>query len=231
MKSRALIGFVVAVDLAALAVLAALPPAGLGDRPGTLLLLIGLAGLAGVRPVRLPGLRHEITATHPFIFLALAALGPMPAALVAVAGVVGAAVGRKGPGPATIRFVFNLGAVCLSSVAASGAFLALGGRPDQTLVSLMLPLAAATVAYFVANTGLAAAAIALEKRQAFFSTWQVCFGWTAVSYFAGLALAAAMFAVLEVLVPWVLVLGLTSCWLLVLFYRAHAATLRASAIR
>lgn len=226
MKSRTLLSFVLAVDLSALIVLAVLPAGALGEQLTTLLLLVGLAALAGAHPVHIPTLRHEITASHPFIFLALATVGPLAAALVAMAGVVGAAVGRKGRLPLTIHLVFNLGTVVLSTVAASGAFLVAGGNPGQAVHTLIFPLVAATATYFIANSGLVAAVIALEKRQGLFSTWRTSFVWTATPFATGLTLAIAMLAVLETSMLWVLVLSLAPCWLMLMCYRAHANTLR-----
>ena len=222
---RTLVAYVVAVNVAALAALTALPAASLDGQVLTVLLLAGLAALLGSRSIGLPGLKSEINATHPFIFFALAALGVGAAAVVALTGVIAAALGRERR-PTPIHLVFNLGAVLLSTVAASGAFRALGGHPDQDLVSLMPPLAGATVAFFFVNTGLVAAAISLDKHQPLFSTWRGYFLWTSVSYATGLSLAFAMLAVLDAMVPWGLVLGLPPCWLLVMFYRQRAANLR-----
>ena len=214
--------FVLAVDIAALVVLAMLPTAGLRDRPGMLVVLIALTAVAGARPVRIPASKIEMTPTHPFIFVALAALGPMPAVLAGLAGVAGAAVGG-GRRPAAIRAAFNLGAVALSSAAASGAFLALRGDAVGDLGALMLPLAAAAVAFFIANTGLVTAAIAIEKRQGYFMTWKNTFSWTPWSYVTGLTLAVAMLAVLDASIAWGFLLVILPCWMLVLFYRSHAA--------
>ncbi len=222
MKSRSLISFVLAVDVSALIVLALLPAGALDGRLSTLLLLVALAILAGARPVSIPHLRHEVTASHPFIFLALATAGPFAAALVAMAGVVGAAGGRKRRLPLTIHFVFNLGAVVLSAAAASVLFLVAGGRPGQAVPSLIFPLSAATAAYFMTNSGLVAGAIAVEKRQGLFSTWRTSFVWMAAPFATGLTLAIAMLAVMEIGTLWVLVLSLPPCWLMVMYYRAYA---------
>ena len=226
MKSRALISFVFAVDVSALIVLALLPAGALGEQLSTLLLLVGLATLAGARPVHIPSLRHEVTVSHPFIFLALATVGPLAAALVAMAGVVGAALGRRGRRSLTIHFVFNLGTMVLSTAAAAGAFLLAGGRPGQALHSLIFPLVAATAAYFIANSGFVAAVIALEKRRGLFSTWRTSFVWTATPFATGLTIAIAMLAVLDISLLWVPVLSLPPCWLLLMYQRAHANTLR-----
>lgn len=193
-----LLALVLAVDAAAVVALAALPAEGLRERAGTMLLLAVLTALAGARPVRIAALRTEVTATHPFILCALATAGPQAAGLVALTGVLGAAAGqtkrRKG-----IRFAFNLGAVVLSAALASWAFLFVGGTPGDRVATLIGPLMAATVAYFFANTGLVAAVIALEKGQRFTATWKRSFGWTTVSYFAGLTLAVGLLVVLETL--------------------------------
>jgi hypothetical protein len=220
MKSRTVILFVVAVSVTAMAALATMPVDDLRDRLGTLLPLVALSVTAGAFRVRLPSLRLEMAPIHPCILVGLAALGPTAAALIGLAGVVGGLFGRA---PAAIRFVFNLGNVALSTAAASWVFLALGGRPTHSLEALMLPLSAATAAYFVVNTGLVAGAVALEKRQALFSTWKRSFLWSAWTYPAGLSLAVAVVALLDVSVPWALALAVPPGWLLVLFYRAHGA--------
>ena len=71
--SDSLRAMILAVDAAALAALVTLPLAGLREQLGIALLLAGLAALAGARPVRIAGLRTEVTATHPFVLCALAA--------------------------------------------------------------------------------------------------------------------------------------------------------------
>jgi hypothetical protein len=220
-------GLVLAVDVAAVAALITLPAAGMWDPPGTILLLLALAAASGFYPVRLPFLKLEMTATHPFILVALAALGPVAAALVGLAGIIGGAIGR-GRSTAAFRLAFNLGAVTLCVAASSWAFLAAGGHPGQTLSALFFPLSVATVTYFFANTGLVAAAIALEKRQSYFATWAQTFLWTPLSYLMGLTLAILMLAVLKVSVMWAVVLVIPACLLLVLFYRARAARAPAS---
>ena len=229
MKPRvALRAFVIAVVVAAALALVSLPRTDLLERTGLLLLLVGLGAVAAVRPVNFPGLKIEMIPTLPVILVGLGALGPMAAVLISLAGVVGAAIGQGRP-PVPIRFAFNLGAVTLSTAAAAGAFFLFGGGHGQGLAILILPLCAATAAYFVANTGLLSAAIALEKRQAFIFTWRTSFSWSPVSYLCGFALAIAVLAVIDSIAVWALVFGLPMCWLLTAFYRGHAATALARA--
>jgi hypothetical protein len=223
-RRLALRAFVVAVVVAAALALVALPRSDILARPGLLWVLVGLGALAAVRPVRLPGLRIEMIPTLPVILVGLAALGPMAAVLIGLAGVAGAAVGR-GRLPVPIHLVFNLAAVTLSAAAAAGAFLLTGGGLGQELTALIMPLFAATAAYFVANTGLPSAAIALDKRQAFMLTWRKSFSWSPISYLCGFALAVALLAAIDSIAVWALVFGIPMCWLLTASYLSHASTL------
>ncbi len=208
------------VTATALPVVAATTAFDRSVRGDALLLLVALAALAGANPVRISALRCELTATHPAIFCALAALGPSAAILTAVAGVVGAAVARRGKLP-SLRLAYNLAAVSLAAALAAWAFHALGGRAGQPLRTILVPLAGAATVYFLANSGLVAAAIALEMRRSFAASWTSSLSWTVPSYFTGLTIAAVLLLVLESLGPRGLVLGIPPIWLLAAFYRAH----------
>jgi signal transduction histidine kinase len=120
-----------------------------------------------------------------------------------------------------MRTAFNLGAVTLSSAAASWAFLQVGGKVGGALWLSFGPLAAATAAYFLVNTGLVTIAIAYQQRTSMLEVWRESFQWTAVSYFTGLTLAAAMIVALQSWGLWVLALAIPPCWLLLAFYKAH----------
>src|SRR5688572_19882054 len=77
------------------------------------------------------------------------------------------------------KAIFNAGQNVLALAAAGGAFTLLGGRPlagEGTLAlsgpAMMLPWAAAIVTYFVVNTMLVSAAVALDAGRAVFVTWR-----------------------------------------------------------
>ncbi|HEX6851520.1 MAG TPA: ATP-binding protein [Candidatus Polarisedimenticolaceae bacterium] len=211
--------------IAALAVLAAASTwatwsSGGVDDPLATALVAALAALAGSRPVSIPAFRSSFTATHPFVFLALAGLGPLEAVLTAVAGVAGLLLGRKRP---TIghRFLFNVASVMLTATMASWAYGVAGGEPGGALLAEFWPLTAAAVVYFLANTGLLSIAISLERGSSFFDVWREGFLWSAASYFAGLSLATVLLALFEAFGAWSLALGIPPCWLLVAFYETH----------
>jgi signal transduction histidine kinase len=212
--------YVAGVDACALIALAV---ATGGDWPkdlGTFSLVAALAALAGLRPVRFARFKTELSATHPFVLLAVAVLGPLDAMLVAVVGLTGILV-RPGRRLDPMRTAFNLGAVTLASAAASAAFYATGGRVGGSLWVSFGPLAAATAGYFLVNTGLVTLAIAFQQRTPVMAVWRETFQWTTVSYFSGLTLAAVMIVALQAWGLWALALAIPPCWLLLAFYKAH----------
>ena len=218
--SRWLTPYVVGVVACALVALAIGTAQGWSGSGSTFALVAALAALAGARPVRFARFKTELTATHPFVLLAVAVLGPVEAMIVALVGLTGVII-RPGRRLNLLRTAFNLGAVVLSSGAAACAFLACSGQVGGSFWVSFGPLAAATAAYFLVNTGLVTVAIAFQQRTPFVAVWRESFQWTAVSYFTGLTLAAAMMAALEGWGPWVLALAIPPCWLLLAFYRAH----------
>ncbi len=187
---------------------------------GTLSLVAALAALAGLRPVSFPRFKTELSATHPFVLLAVAVLGPLEAMIVAVVGLTGILV-RPGRRLDPMRTAFNLGAVTLASAAASWAFLLTGGKVGGSLWVSFGPLAAATAGYFLVNTGLVTVAIAFQQHTPVMAVWRETFQWTTVSYFTGLTLAAVMIVALQAWGLWALALGIPPCWLLLAFYKAH----------
>ena len=218
--SRWLTPYVVLVDVCALASLSAGTASGWGENTPIFVLVAALAALAGARPVRFPRFKTELTATHPFVLLAVAALGPLEAMIVGLVGLTGVLI-RPGRKLSILRTAFNLGSVVLAAAVAAWAYLSTGGVVGGSLWLSFAPLAAATAAYFLVNTGLVTLAITFQQRTPFLVVWRESFQWTAVSYFSGLTLAAGMLGALRAWGPWVLALAIPPCWLLLAFYRAH----------
>jgi hypothetical protein len=119
--SRWLRPFIASVDVCAVAALVTGVLAGWSGSPQTFALLAALAALAGARPVRFARFKTELTATHPFVLLAVAVLGPAEAMLVGLVGLTGVLI-RPGRPMRTDRTAFNLGAVCCAAAAAAWSF-------------------------------------------------------------------------------------------------------------
>jgi ABC-type nickel/cobalt efflux system permease component RcnA len=194
-----------------------LPAAGIAEQPGTLLVLASLAALVGFRPIRFGSGRFELTFTHPMILCALAALGPAAAAIVALSGVIGSALGRP-KRPAPQRLIFNVASVVLAIGAAAWAFQAVGGLHGDTLRAALAPLFAASIVYFLANTGLVAAVISLERHGSPLAVWRASFLGFAVGHFVGFTIACGLILFLQAVGPLGLLLGAPPCWILVGFY-------------
>lgn len=212
--------FVFAVNVGALICLWVTPVAELMAEPGRVLLLAALTALVGTRPVRLQSHGIQIAATHPFIFCTLAVAGPMPAIIVAVAGIIGAVVGHTKQRD-LVHVLFNIGAAILTTSLTAWIFTALGGVPGAPTLSLIPPLLAATAAYFLGNSGLVTSVIVLDKNSSFLETWTKTFRWTTVTYLAGMTLAVLMISMLDTIGPWGLALGIPPTWMILAFYRAN----------
>jgi signal transduction histidine kinase len=220
MKSRRLLAYVGLVNLLAVAIFVAMFDRHVESHWSGTFLLATLIALAGATPVRIPGLKSSVSATDPFVFTALAAYGPMPASIVAFAGVLGSTLARE-RNRQPRQVAFNLGNVVLSTGLAAVAYLAVGGTPGGPLHGQIWPLVVATTVYFFLNTGLVTGAIAMDTGRKFLATWRASGLWLAMSTYAGLTIAAGLLYLLEVAGPSGLALGVPPCWLLAAFYRSH----------
>jgi signal transduction histidine kinase/ActR/RegA family two-component response regulator len=219
-KTRRIRTFVLAIDSLALLVLAGM----LAFSPGIpwigMFVLATLVALAGATPVSIPALKVKVSATDPFVYTALAAFGPLTACMVALAGVIGAAMARDGSRK-PIQLAFNLGNVVLSAAVASGAYLLVGGVVGAPVPAQIWPLIVAATVNFLFNTGMVTVAIIIDTGNRFLETWVASGLWTAVSAYAGLTLSAGLLYMLELFGPTGLALGMPPCWLLAAFYRTH----------
>jgi len=230
--SRKLYAFVGAVNGAAMTAVLTLAPPVPGTRWGATLVVSALAALVGSRPVRLRSIGLQISPDHPLILYALAALGPAPALLASLASLAGSfAFGRRWKEP--VRYVFNAGAVVLTTVAAIWTFRALGGVPGGAVASLAGPVVGATAAYFLSNSILVSTAVSLEKGKPFLETWRASFQWTAATYAVGASLAVGVLYLVESAGLVAVVLAVPPAWMLVAFYQVYRDRLeeRTSRIR
>jgi hypothetical protein len=222
LERRSLLELVVAVDLAALCILASILLAGVGEQPAMLVLLGGLAAAVSMRPIRLRKLKLQVAPIDAFVLTALATLGPLAAILVGFLGNVAAAVGG-GRRKALPRFAFNSGATMLAVGTAWWVFWALAPATRQATVDLVFPLCAAASALYVVTSMLVAAPIAIERRRSYLTTLGSTLLWSAPHALLGLALALTMLFLLGFASIWTLLLAVIPCWLLAFMHRLHAS--------
>jgi signal transduction histidine kinase/CheY-like chemotaxis protein len=219
-RSRRVKAFIVAVDVVAVLAILTLPMGEFTRNPVALFLLCSLALVSGSRPIRIPKLRTEISASDPFVYTAIAVLGGLPAVVANVCAILGAALLRR-PRPKLDKILFNLGSLSLTTVAGYWVFRLCGGAVGEPFATLILPLAAGTTVYFLLNTVLVTSVITLDQGGSFVVNWRQSGLWTGISTYTGLTLAGCLLLILDFLGPGGLVLGVPPCWLLVKFYQTH----------
>jgi len=95
------------------------------------------------------------------------------------------------------RTAFSMATLAIAMQAAGQVFELLRTGQDSVAQTLVVPLAAMALVYFVLNTGLVAAAIAFSTSQPISRVWRESFLWSAPSYFMGAACAALVELVLQ----------------------------------
>jgi diguanylate cyclase (GGDEF)-like protein/PAS domain S-box-containing protein len=158
------------------------------------LVLFGLAFIASRFKLRLPPLKHRATLSASFVvdFVSLLTLGAHPTTLVAAAGALSQSLfGGKRTNPPH-RTLFNIACFVITIEASGWVYRAFGGTTGHLEWPYALePLAAATVVYFLVNSGLVALAVSASTRQTADHVWQQTFLWSGPNYFIGAAVAAA----------------------------------------
>ena len=158
------------------------------DRPILLVALSVLAVATAALKVTLPLTTSGSTMSVSYAvdFASLLLLGPHETMLVAAGSAFSQCkLNRKGRSPLH-RTLFSTASLIITVQGAGWAYMMLSD-PTSTdpMTAMARPLVGAATAYFVLNTGLVAAAIALSSRQSIGATWQTNFLWSAPSYFVG----------------------------------------------
>jgi diguanylate cyclase (GGDEF)-like protein/putative nucleotidyltransferase with HDIG domain len=156
---------------------------------------LGFSSLASALKVGLPlaPIGSTLSVSYAVDFASLLLLGPDLTMIVAAASAWSQCTFRTPSRSAPYRTLYSMASLVLTVKAAGWAFTALGGTfgPPFALLTLTRPLVGTATVYFVVNTLLIAAAIALSTRQGIVRVWQENLLWSAPSYFAG-ALAAGI---------------------------------------
>jgi len=195
--------------------------------PFSWLILSLLTVAAGSLSLKIPGVNGRASVGDALICLSVFLFGPLAGAVTAaLEGVAGSF--RCRTASRRLEFVFfNAGAMALSAYLAGLVFFAAHGRPlfaaaDATKIPLLpLPLMAFAATYFFVNTGVVAAASALEKSVAVVQTWHRAFLWTGANYLAATFVAGTLVQFADPLTPPVLATLVAGCAGLYFTSRAH----------
>ena len=110
-------------------------------------------------------------------------LGPQHAALIAVAGAITQCRYKAKAEYPIYRTIFSAAAAGITMTATGAVYVLLGGTtPPAAALLVAKPLVGAIGTYFVVNTSLVAAAIALSSSRSFAETWGRDFLWSAASF-------------------------------------------------
>jgi diguanylate cyclase (GGDEF)-like protein/putative nucleotidyltransferase with HDIG domain len=133
----------------------------------------------------------NLSLAHVVNFWSLLALGAMPTVWIAAVGAAAQSTLRTHAANPPHRVIFSIATLTLTIwLVALPLRWALGADP-ASMAGLLRTVAVIAPLYFVVNTGLVAAAVALSTHQNIASVWQRNFLWSAPSYLVGAALAAA----------------------------------------
>jgi diguanylate cyclase (GGDEF)-like protein/putative nucleotidyltransferase with HDIG domain len=185
--------FVVAVVAAGVASLAAsasgLPTANLG----LFALLTTLAIATSTAKIELPLGRSKsnLSLSHTVNFWALLALGPAPTVFIAALSALAQCTLHSRARNPLHQVVFSTASLPLTVWVVGLALEFVLGADRSSGEALVRAAAVAAPLYFFVNTALVAGAIALSTRESVVGTWRRNFLWSAPSYLAGAALAAA----------------------------------------
>ena len=138
-----------------------------------------------------PSIHARLSVSEIFSFTSVLLFGPEPAAVTLA---LDALLIARRQGHTAAQTFFNFGNLPLSISCAGTIFFAASGlQPLFTAATtqggLVLPLVLMTTAYFAVNSGLTAAAIALEARRSPFAVWREHFMWLAPGYAASASVA------------------------------------------
>ncbi len=196
------------------------------DQLPLFIVLIALTVLTSAAKIELPLGRSQsnLSLAHAVIFWAMLALGPAPTVCIAAVSAAAQCTLRTNATNPLHRVLFSIASLTVTVWLAALPLDWARGADPTSVVSLLRAVAIIAPLYFVINTGLVAGAVALSTRQRIPSVWQRNFLWSAPSYLAGAALAAAATAAWERgWFAWLLVLAAP---LYLVFHSYHSVVAR-----
>lgn len=157
--------------------------------------LLALTCFSSTFSIRIPKVSTTVSVSETFLFLSALLYGPAVAAIVvAVDGLMIAFWRRYRRVP---QVLFNMAGPALSIWTASLAYELISGHRigaghPVTVFDGLAPLAGFTLTYFVLNSGLNAAIVALQRHARLWSVWRPLFGVLLLSYCGSASVAALL---------------------------------------
>ena len=161
--------------------------------------LLALTVATSVVKIELPLGRgaSNLSLAHAVNFWSLWTLGAAPTVIVAAVSAAAQSTLRTSAANPPHRVLFSMASLALTVWLASLPLAWALSLEPGSVVGLLRAVAVVAPLYFLINTGLVAAAVALSTHQGIFRVWQRNFLWSAPSFFAGAVLAAAATAAWE----------------------------------
>jgi len=151
-----------------------------------------LTFVSGRFAIKVPGHPATVSVSEVFVFTSLVLFGPAPATLIVALD--GLCMSITQQHRRLYRALFNVAEPAVSTLAAGFVFFALaGGSPFGAVhgrpASYLLSTIAMTATYFLLNSILQAAAVAIENRQSTFAVWSQHALYLGINYYAAASLA------------------------------------------
>jgi putative nucleotidyltransferase with HDIG domain len=164
--------------------------------------LAGLTLLSGSFTVRVPTIPARLSVSETFVFAAAMLFGPAAATVLVVLDSLVISLWQPKMSRRWLRVLFNMSAPAISIWVAAHTFFFLASTPPlhdapKPMLSLLVPLLAMAVVYFLLNSWLIAIAVAFEKHISAFSIWRENFLPLSLNFFSGASVAALLLPYLQ----------------------------------
>ena len=164
--------------------------------------MAALTLLSGSFTIRIPTIPALLSVSETFVFAAVLLYGPAAATAIVVLDTLIISLWLGTRYRKAARVLFNVAAPSLAIWIAAQMFYWLAGiQPlavaKQPILSLVPPLLALAVCYFLLNSTLVAGAVSYETGTPAFTVWRKNFLWLSLNYFSGASVAALLLPYLQ----------------------------------
>ena len=164
--------------------------------------LAGLTLLSGSFTVRVPTIPARLSVSETFVFAAAMLFGPAAATVLVVLDSLIISVWQPRTQRRTLRVLFNMSAPAIAIWLSAHTFFLLAGisplqGAPKPVLSLLVPLLAMAVIYFLLNSWLIAGAVAFETRTSALIVWRRNFLWLSLNFLSGASVAALLLPYLQ----------------------------------